>query len=315
MRKRAFTLIELLVVIAIIAILAAILFPVFAQAKLAAKKTASLSNSKQVTLGVLMYNNDYDGEFDIGSPDGWWYPGDPVQPGGAWSWDVAPYIKNAGVFADPVDAQGKESWQTWFGTNTIEVSYASNGFMTYRGSDNHWDMVGLMGMNQGATAGCYPPPAVQGSCGWMGIDRQNETSVTYPSDTVLLALRNGGDDIFGQGDMVSGVSWWDYSGAGLIPDGGSPSAFAQWLSNQGGSSCSGTVQANGFPNYTAPLGGLTKGTWTVNPNCQNGAVGPQYGNVAPFTFADGHVKSVDPRSTNPDGVNTPNLNKWNALRS
>jgi prepilin-type N-terminal cleavage/methylation domain-containing protein/prepilin-type processing-associated H-X9-DG protein len=57
-RKTAFTLIELLVVIAIIAILAAILFPVFAQAKEAAKKTASLSNLKQLATGTLMYNSD-----------------------------------------------------------------------------------------------------------------------------------------------------------------------------------------------------------------------------------------------------------------
>lgn len=58
--KKAFTLIELLVVIAIIAILAAILFPVFAQAKLAAKRTASLSNIKQVGTAVQIYLADYD---------------------------------------------------------------------------------------------------------------------------------------------------------------------------------------------------------------------------------------------------------------
>ena len=58
--KRAFTLIELLVVIAIIAILAAILFPVFAQAKEAAKKTACLSNAKQIALGAQLYSGDSD---------------------------------------------------------------------------------------------------------------------------------------------------------------------------------------------------------------------------------------------------------------
>jgi len=60
MNKRAFTLIELLVVIAIIAILAAILFPVFAQAKAAAKKTANLSNLKQDITSCIMYGGDYD---------------------------------------------------------------------------------------------------------------------------------------------------------------------------------------------------------------------------------------------------------------
>lgn len=59
-RAQAFTLIELLVVIAIIAILAAILFPVFAQAKLAAKKTVSTSNIKQISLATIMYSADYD---------------------------------------------------------------------------------------------------------------------------------------------------------------------------------------------------------------------------------------------------------------
>lgn len=63
MQKKAFTLIELLVVIAIIAILAAILFPVFAQAKLAAKKTAGLSQAKQIGTSMHMYLQDYDDTF------------------------------------------------------------------------------------------------------------------------------------------------------------------------------------------------------------------------------------------------------------
>jgi prepilin-type N-terminal cleavage/methylation domain-containing protein len=63
--NQAFTLIELLVVIAIIAILAAILFPVFSRAKEAAKKTACISNARQIGAGVMLYLGDYDGTFPI----------------------------------------------------------------------------------------------------------------------------------------------------------------------------------------------------------------------------------------------------------
>jgi len=69
MCRRGFTLIELLVVIAIIAILAAILFPVFAQARESARTTACLSNMKQIGLSVKMYSSDYDEEFPMGTYD------------------------------------------------------------------------------------------------------------------------------------------------------------------------------------------------------------------------------------------------------
>lgn len=90
--KKAFTLIELLVVIAIIAILAAILFPVFAQAKLAAKKTTSLSNVKELGLGLIMYGADYDDRFgnsEYGSGDA---TNSRIYDN--WANDVFPYIKS-----------------------------------------------------------------------------------------------------------------------------------------------------------------------------------------------------------------------------
>ncbi len=94
--KRAFTLIELLVVIAIIAILAAILFPVFAQAKNAAKRTQDLSNMKQLALGVIMYTGDSDDILPptrvVESGDGWANPALRR----IWKDVTVPYIKSGG---------------------------------------------------------------------------------------------------------------------------------------------------------------------------------------------------------------------------
>jgi prepilin-type N-terminal cleavage/methylation domain-containing protein/prepilin-type processing-associated H-X9-DG protein len=101
MQKRAFTLIELLVVIAIIAILAAILFPVFAQAREKARQTSCLSNQKQMGLGVMMYTQDYDETF----PAAYYYNNDLSSAGGYthWSGVIQPYVKNLGIFVCPSD--------------------------------------------------------------------------------------------------------------------------------------------------------------------------------------------------------------------
>lgn len=91
MRRKGFTLIELLVVIAIIAILAAILFPVFAKARENARKANCLSNLKQIGTGMLQYAQDYDEFLPAGDRTAqvWWY--DIVQP----------YIKNRDVYRCP----------------------------------------------------------------------------------------------------------------------------------------------------------------------------------------------------------------------
>ena len=107
--ERAFTLIELLVVIAIIAILAAILFPVFAQAKDAAKKTACLSNAKQIGITQKMYMADYDDTAPI------FYAYNTVDPGGNPAYFglpnhkgteglLLPYSKNKEIFKSPLDS-------------------------------------------------------------------------------------------------------------------------------------------------------------------------------------------------------------------
>lgn len=108
--KKAFTLIELLVVIAIIAILAAILFPVFAQAKEAAKKTTCLSNTKQMALGLYLYVGDSDDTLPMTSYEqntsGFPQTNNPANPKSYqihWSYLIQPYIKSYNIFVCPSD--------------------------------------------------------------------------------------------------------------------------------------------------------------------------------------------------------------------
>jgi len=102
MRIRAFTLIELLVVIAIIAILAAILFPVFTQAKASAKQTTCLSGTKQIGLAASMYANDNDDRFAA-----WAALGTPVNGGTSRYFppdlQLMPFIKNEDIWLCPED--------------------------------------------------------------------------------------------------------------------------------------------------------------------------------------------------------------------
>lgn len=127
--KRAFTLIELLVVIAIIAILAAILFPVFAQARTAAKKTAGISNQKQVGLAFMMYAGDNDDMYprrrgcELNSSLNSALNDGTLRCGGAggfghsmtwqtWQKYVKPYIKTVELFFHPLRQHNPTQWNT-----------------------------------------------------------------------------------------------------------------------------------------------------------------------------------------------------------
>lgn len=155
MQKRdGFTLIELLVVIAIIAILAAILFPVFAQAREKARQTDCLSNQKQIALAFLQYVQDYDERFP-GSTDAYSII-DPAQQFTAasdgindWSWEmydtgpggearmtwdvlIQPYMKSIGCFTCPDDPQ-RGTTVISYGGARVERSYSvANGIIDYK---------------------------------------------------------------------------------------------------------------------------------------------------------------------------------------
>lgn len=97
LKKKGFTLIELLVVIAIIAILAAILFPVFARARESARRASCLSNLQQIGLGIMQYTQDYDEKFVAIQPS------DPDNPGNSQTYvsAIQPYVKSAQLFICP----------------------------------------------------------------------------------------------------------------------------------------------------------------------------------------------------------------------
>src|SRR5579872_1765147 len=96
-RNKGFTLIELLVVIAIIAILAAILFPVFAKVREKARQTSCLSNEKQLGLGFVQYVQDNDETYPLDGA----YSGTDLGQG--WGGQIYPYVKSTGVYHCPDD--------------------------------------------------------------------------------------------------------------------------------------------------------------------------------------------------------------------
>jgi len=117
----AFTLIELLVVIAIIAILAAILFPVFAKVREKARQTSCLSNEKQLGLGLMQYVQDYDEKFPAGYITGGTAPaiGQASNWGMGWAGETYSYIKSTGVFKCPDDPGASSG-------SSVPVSYSLN---------------------------------------------------------------------------------------------------------------------------------------------------------------------------------------------
>ncbi len=208
--KRAFTLIELLVVIAIIAILAAILFPVFAQAKQAAKKTVAISNAKQIGIGLNLYTTDADDlifpSFIMNTPG--------INGGQNNTWEpfeclLQPYVKSYPFWHTPGDAHSLEGGQgdndLWDGSlkgTPILKSFAYIGQVTTRQNDR-------MDRNTGI-----------GMIGW-DVSRpdcplRSMTAFSEPSNTLAFAevWPNGGGPRVGTwaGGTLINCDTWKFAG-------------------------------------------------------------------------------------------------------
>jgi len=171
-QRQGFTLIELLVVIAIIAILAAILFPVFAQAKEAAKKTTCLSNVKESLLAEIMYTNDYD---DMVSP-AYSYPGCQ-----AWMDFTYPYIKSNGLFSCPDEGLPKPDVDD--GGIIIGAYQPGENWCT-----GPWNL-GSYGINTTYYDGSWSPldPTYNGESAYGPIPSAQSTGLPAPTTTTQWA--------------------------------------------------------------------------------------------------------------------------------
>ena len=274
-RASAFTLIELLVVIAIIAILAAILFPVFARARENARRSSCQSNLKQIGLGIAQYTQDYDERFPYGinvtfSPtsNNW-----GLNDGLLWPQIVQPYVKSIQVFACPSDSQGGQF--VWAG---MKMSYAANGNMP----------------NYDNALGAYRLAGVMGVGGQDFLNKSNGgqtlSKLTQPAQSIMLAEKHSG--------TVGGSG---FGGQG-VPSGFGPENVIQ---GQAGVD-------TGWGTYNLIPNGTRSGT--TYPNTPAGAVTPNHFETANFLFTDGHVKAMRPSATNPDPVNRPQDNMWDVTR-
>ncbi len=129
-KNSAFTLIELLVVIAIIAILAAILFPVFAQAREKARQTACLSNTKQLGLGIMQYVQDYDETYPLGGfSSGTGAIGAGQSATDRWYKAISPYTKNTLIRSCPsakVAVEPNSTYTTNYGIHSDIAKFISS---------------------------------------------------------------------------------------------------------------------------------------------------------------------------------------------
>jgi len=219
--RNGFTLIELLVVIAIIAILAAILFPVFAKVREKARQTACLSNEKQLGMAYMEYVQDYDETFVFSTQFG--------DPAAGWTSRVYPYVKSTAVYTCPDDNVARDAWAPQ------KVSYSQNANLS----------AGTPFWNWTATA-----------TGYTGTQTAIEASLNAPASTVLLYESAGG--VGGSGPYAEPTS--SQSGIFANPSEGDVSNPATLIAGTSGkgqnSSWDAPIAADRHGNYTLSGGNL-----------------------------------------------------------
>ena len=173
-KRSAFTLIELLVVIAIIAILAAILFPVFAKAREKARQTSCLSNMKQLGLGLMQYTQDAD-EMVPADPDNW---GTPMGIG--WAQAIYPYVKSTGVYKCPDDSTAGKAVSYAFNA-ALPNSPATHGHIpAFSAPAKTVELYEISGATCDVTASVTP-------CSPIGVTFINYTTPDWVSSTTIKA--------------------------------------------------------------------------------------------------------------------------------
>ncbi len=264
--KRAFTLIELLVVIAIIAILAAILFPVFAQAKLAAKKTADLSNVKQIGTALAIYLSDNDDLYPAMVSDNV-TAGINQHPLWSSSGVLGAYTKNTQIFKSPVDSGGNVTIAAGLLPNNV-TSVPSRSYMANGLQDSYVTTNGLTLFGPdftGSGGGMFGYWYDDGSGTVVTQGSKSQTSVESPSEIIILT--GGAED------------WSKYNNASYLPN-------TEILANSSPDLFNGTdilSLATGRPNGTGDKNSILDRAW--NTRMSNGSN---------YSFGDTSAKFLRP---------------------